>query len=340
MFVYRGWLPMDMEMDPQRREATPRGETNVYGCCGNGSTRRTDNMHGVTVSYGPIIRFAGLAIIVTAGMFGWATRSMGYISMPGEPVAHKVAVADCVVRGKIAGIQAKPVPGKVWRTSAAQPQWDFTVVEVEVLEVLFGPKDVKKVRFGFIDSLAKNVQHKAIPAVGQTGCFFGVKIDKNDFDVIPRGCYHEENQPGFASDLALARRLDGLLEQPKAGLRSKDPDDRTLAAYMVLLRSQFAPFRHGESSASEPIDAELSKLTLHALAEADFHKYNKELREVMSCLAWSARHGAPPPTAVPLDCGDGKWPVAATAWLKENAETYRIQRLVKGTESRSETARP
>jgi hypothetical protein len=28
-YEYRGWLPMDMEMDPQRREATPRGETDV-----------------------------------------------------------------------------------------------------------------------------------------------------------------------------------------------------------------------------------------------------------------------------------------------------------------------
>src|SRR5436309_2974528 len=98
-----------------------------------------------------------LAFFVAAIVLCWTSSTSGYISMPGEPVAHKVAVADCVVHGKITAIQPKTVPGQVWRSSPI-PKWEFNIVEVEVLEAFYGPKDVKKVRFGFLGSLELNPQ--------------------------------------------------------------------------------------------------------------------------------------------------------------------------------------
>lgn len=261
-------------------------------------------------------------------MLAWTNFSIAYVSMPKEPIAHKMALADCVVLGKITAIQAKPVQGQVWRYSAL-PKWDFTVVEVEVLEPLFGPKNTKKVRFGFIGSLEKNGSYKPTPAVGQTGCFFGVQVGKNDFYVVPRFCYHEQNEPGFAKDLALARQAGSFMSQPDKGLKSKNTENRALAAHLVVLRSIFAPFRYGETGKAEPIDAELSKLTLLALADADWTTHDREVRESLRWLNWAGKHGAPPPKNFPPDKADDQWPAAAKQWLRNNAESYRIHRLVK-----------
>jgi hypothetical protein len=248
--------------------------------------------------------------------------------MPKESVANKVALADCVVLGKVTAIEAGPVQGQVWRYSAL-PKWDFTIVEVEIAEPLFGAKGVKRARFGFIGSLEKNVQYQPAPAVGRSGCFFGVKVGNNDFYVVPRFCYHDQKAPGFADDLALARRAGRLLAKPTEGLKSKDPDERVSAAYLLILRSLFAPFRHGETGKSVPIDAEQSKLALLALAKADWKKHGKEVRVALNWLNWGAKYGAPMPSGLPLDQGDPKWPTAAQEWLRENADSFRIHRLVK-----------
>lgn len=263
----------------------------------------------------------GVLFVVVCALSG-ASTSTAYISMPKEPIAHKVAVADCVVLGKITAIQAKPEMGQVWRSSAL-PRWDFSVIEVDVLESFYGPKDVKKARFGIREPKA----YKPDLAVGQTVCICGVKVGKNAFDIVPLDCLVRQTDPGFEKDLALARLAGRLLARPEEGLKSKDADDRVLAAHLLILRSTFAPFRHGQTGKAEPIDAEQSKLALLALAEADWDKHNQEVSESLKWLQWAAKYGAPPPKNLPLDEGDEKWPAAARKWLRENAESYRIHRL-------------
>lgn len=270
------------------------------------------------------IRSTGIALFVVPSMFCWTSSSTAYISMPNEPMAHKVAVADCVVLGKITSIQAKPALGQVWRHSVL-PKWEFTIVEVEVQETFYGAKDVKQVRFGLRDIKS----YKPVPAVGQTGYFCGVKVGMNDFYVVPLDCFCGQNQPTFAQDVALARRLGRLLARPKEGLKSKNPADRVLTAHVLVLRSMFAPFRYGETGKAEPIDAEESKLAMLALAEADWDKHGREVKEALNWLQWAEKHGAPAPKNLPLNQADKDWPAAARQWLRENAESYRIHRLFK-----------
>jgi len=246
--------------------------------------------------------------------------------MPKEPVAHKLAVADCVVLGKIAAIHPKSVPGQVWRYSPT-PKWEFTVVEVEVQERFHGPKDNKRVRFGIRDTKA----YKPVPAVGQTGCFYGVQVGMNDFYVVPLDCFSAGTGAGFANELAQVRRAGRLLGNLQEGLKSKDPDDRVLAAHLLILRCAFAPFRYGETGKSEPIDADQSKRALLALADADWTKHGGEIKESLTWLQWAAKYGAPPPNNFPLDRGDGKWPTAARQWLRENAVSFRIHRIGKAS---------
>src|SRR5262247_3045303 len=79
-------------------------------------------------------------LCVAASVLCWTSPARAYLSMPSEPIAHKVAAADCVVLGKITAIQAKPAMGQVYRYSPT-PEMAFAIVEVEVKETLYGPKD-------------------------------------------------------------------------------------------------------------------------------------------------------------------------------------------------------
>lgn len=270
------------------------------------------------------IRYVALAILVSAVVLGWPASSRAYLSMPKEPIAHKVAAADCVVLGKITAIRAKPQQGQVWRYSA-KPQWDFTIVEVEVAETLTGPRGVKQARFGF-----RNIKHyKPAIEVGQIGFFCGVKVGTNDFYIVPTDCFCEQNDPSFKKDLALARRLGGLLWNPDEGLKSKDADDRLLTAYLLLLRACYVPWRHGETGKTEPIDRAQSKRILLALAEGNWNTHGQEVRDAVAALQLAVKFGAPIMKSFPSQQGEDQWPADAKEWLKQNAATYRIHRVFR-----------
>ena len=271
------------------------------------------------------IRSTKLALCLVASVLCWTSSSTAYLSMPSEPIAHKVGAADCVVLGKITAIQANSMPGQVYRYSPT-PQMAFTIVEVEVQESLYGLKDMKQVRFGFRDVKA----YKPNLAVGQTGYFCGVQVGMNAFYIVPLHCFCEQNDPSFAKDLASARRLGRLMGDPERGLNAKDADERLLTAYLLLLRRCYVPWRHGEPGKTQPLDAEQSKLILLALAGADWNKHRLEVRDAVAALQLAVKFGAPVLKDFPPNQADEGWPAAAKQWLKENAASYRIHRLLKG----------
>src|SRR5262249_60224743 len=118
---------------------------------------------------------------------------------------------------------------------------DFTIVEVEVKESLYGAKKKKQVRFGFLNRFKQGF--KPAPAVGQTGYFCGLPAGANDFYIVPLGCFGVEKGTGYDKDLAALRRLGRLLEDPDKGLKSTDAADRRLTAHLLLLRSSYVPCR-------------------------------------------------------------------------------------------------
>jgi hypothetical protein len=266
----------------------------------------------------------GLAYFVFASLLCWASSSAGYLAMPNEPIAHKVAAADAVVLGKITAIEDRPVQGQVYRYAPAY-KMPFTVVEVEPQESLYGPKDRKRVRFGFRDTQA----YRPALAVGQTGYFCGVQVGRNDFSIVPIQCFCEQNDPGFAKDLASARRLGRLLGEPEKGLNARDEDDRLLTAYLLILRHCYAPWRRGETGKTEPIDAEQSQRILLELAGGDWAKHRLEVRDAVAALQLAVKFGAPMLKDFPPDRADEEWPAATRRWLRENAASYRIHRLLK-----------
>jgi hypothetical protein len=269
------------------------------------------------------IRSAGLALVV-ASMLCWASASRAYIALPKESLAQKVAVADCVVLGKITAIQDKPVQGKGGMRGV-----DFTIVEVEIKESLYGAKDKKQIRMGFPNIDKQGTKQGAKPgrSVGQIGYFCGLRDGKNDFYIVPVGCSSAEKDPGFEKDLTAVRRLCRLLEHAEEGLKSTDVEERLLTAYLLILRNCYAPWRRGMVGEAKPIHAEQSKRILLALAEGDWKKNRREVRGAVAALQLSVKFGAPPLKDFPPEAGEEQWVAAAKQWLKQNAETYRIHQL-------------
>jgi hypothetical protein len=276
-------------------------------------------------------RATGLAAAVwLIVVIAWPATATAYISLPREPAPNKVAIADCVVVGKVTASQPEPVSAHPYRQQATR--LEFMVVTMAVRETLFGPRQAQ-VRMGFICYKVRSGEYKSVATVGQEGCFFGVKCDQ-DFYVVPSGCFLDSRDPDYDKDVALARRCARMLDDPGQWLKSKEAGDRLLAACMLVLRYTYAPLRWGGQMKGEPVDAEHSKLILLALADADWTTPDPSTglspRNMVGWLMMSTvRTGVPWPKTWPRPIGPDADAIAAQKqWLRDHAGTHRIQRLV------------
>jgi hypothetical protein len=263
----------------------------------------------------------------------WAAPAAGYIAVPLEPIPNRVALANCVVVGRITAVAADPVTARLYPFQSAKV--DFTVAEVQVSETVCGARGTKRVRLGFIGFSLKSGQYKPAPAVGREGCFYAVKHWTKDFYVVPVGGFLDGKGADFDKNLALTRRCGRLLERPEPGLTSKDAGDRALAAYLLVLRYTYAPLRwYGRDTKLEPIDAGQSKLILLSLAEADWDRPDPQTKASPAwAIGWlhmtASVAGSPLPETFPRgNASDPKYTAAVRKWLHDHAATYRIQKLV------------
>src|SRR5260370_18177629 len=113
---------------------------------------------------------------------------------------------------------------------------------------------------------------------------------------------------------------------PAAALKSKDNEERFFAADMLI--DKYRPFIGGPQTKNEAIDAAESKLILSALVDADwkqgqgfnqFNPYNLFIR-------LGPKEGWIQPQTGKIE--DIHNP--AKEWLRKNAHTYRIHRLIGG----------
>jgi hypothetical protein len=117
-------------------------------------------------------------------LLAWVGESAAYISLPIEPTVNKMALANCVVVGKITAIRAEPVNARLYPLQDAKAKGTkFTIAEVEVTEAISVIKKQREILVGFIG----HRQYKPAPAVGLEGCFFTVKHWDEDFYVVPEG---------------------------------------------------------------------------------------------------------------------------------------------------------
>jgi hypothetical protein len=266
-------------------------------------------------------QLAGLALLTLA-----LPARAGTLPADALPLPNRVATADLILVGKVTSFEDKtekaiPFPG-------AKDKIDYKVAVVTIGDALPAPKDLKTIRLGFTPTPPGVVISPAPfqPTVNLEGCFFLTKHADADFYLASGQLeFIGKKSADFDKDLTLIKRCAKLLEDPDASLKSKNAEDRFLAAGMLVARYST---RKSPKSKTEPIDAEQSKRILEALASADWAPSPDMMQlsplMVLNRLPLTEKDGWKPPS--PKD--PKAYADYAQKWLKDHAESYRIQRFV------------
>jgi hypothetical protein len=254
--------------------------------------------------------FAGLTALAVVAL---AVPAAVAKVAPPTHVAERVARTDAVVVGKVTSIDKGTVKVR---------DNDYAVAIVQVEDGISGVKGLTHVRVAFFPG--ENLRFPWLSLkVGQEACFFLTRDARGTvflvnayYDLIPK------EQANFKDDVATAKKCARLLQDVDASLKAADAETRALTAAMLLTRYRYPT----QSGRQEDIDAAQSKLILLALADADWsvQDYRAPVNPTIlfNRLPDKEKFGWKPPAAL------GQFPAAAKAWLKDNAEKYRVQRFV------------
>jgi len=157
----------------------------------------------------------------------------------------------------------------------------------------------------------------------QEGLFFLQKHPAGNFSIIThfQNFVAKKDNPNFAKDLELTKKYAKLLADPKANLKSKDAEDRSTTAALLIYK--YTTYKPGASKQVDT-DAAESKLILEGLADADFTKM-----DINPAGAFYRLNPQPKDGWQSVAFKDQKeMGEAAKKWLKDNADKFRVQRLV------------
>jgi hypothetical protein len=279
-------------------------------------------------------RFACRVSTTIACLGLWACSSPangGMIAMP-APGPVRVANSDAVIVGRVEGIEPQDL-------KVGNFMYRIAVVRIE--QPVRGIKNAKTLRIGFIPPPLPPVGGKGPFVVrsgprdvqlepGQEGLFLLKNRPKDGFYIVggPIGFFvGRTKDEGFDKEVAVVKAVAKIADNPQASLKARDADQRLLAA--ALLIGQYRTFRGPGQPKQVPIDAEESKLILQTLADADwqaradFRSLRANAPQLFSQLGITARDGFTPAPG-------GNITAASQKWLRDNAQTYRIQRYVAG----------
>jgi hypothetical protein len=277
---------------------------------------------------------AGLTALPTLAVLTAAVPAQAMLVAP-APIPQRVATADVVIVGKVTGfgdrtVSALPFPG-------ATVKAEYQVALVKVQQALLGAKGMKEIRVGFMPppppGPGGRLPIRRYPAanltLNQEACLFLTRHPAADFYTAP--AYYDviskTGNANFPRDLDEVKRCARLLADPKAGLESKDKDERFLTAAMLITRYRTPrPSRAGPPK-TEPVDAAQSQRIFEALAGADWTVRNPRPAQ-MTPQSVFFRLGLKPADGWTQPRDYRETSEAARKWLKEHAGTYRIQRFV------------
>jgi hypothetical protein len=248
---------------------------------------------------------------------------------------ERVALADCVVVGKVTGFEPDRVSASPLLKIRNAPKVQFQIAIVTSESKILAAKDNGPLRVGFLppappgSPTPQQYQKTEVKLrIDQQACFFlrrhpdeSFYVAQTTFDVLDR-----VTTKTFDKDIALVGRCARLLADPDASLRSADAEDRWLTAAMRIYRYRTATVVYSGRAKTAPIDAEQSQRILAALAEGSWNE--KDAMGPMGRLRLFLRLG--------LTRQDG-WikPVAVDAtltaardWLRANGDSYRIRQYV------------
>jgi hypothetical protein len=264
----------------------------------------------------------GLALLTVTGV------AQAGFPRPQPPLPQRLALADCVVIGKVTRVVSEPVHAFALPKIAGAPRVRHQLAVVRVETTLVGDRDAREISVGFAAPPPSRRPADFQWTVGQEGCFFlrrhpdeSFHVVQNSWDVVDRA-----RTKTFDRDLALLKRGAKLLADPMTGLRSKDAEDRLLTAGMLLFRYRTAQYVYRGAPKTEPIDAEQSRLILSVLAESPWTE--TDLRAPTGRLPLFMRIGLTDKDGWKSSDSVKATAAAAREWLRSNAAEYRIRRYV------------
>ncbi|MGE3806839.1 MAG: hypothetical protein AB7K24_19395 [Gemmataceae bacterium] len=246
-----------------------------------------------------------------------------------DPLFFRVGKADVIVVGTVSSYEEKAVAAR--RNPTDKDPVDHQVMLVKVGERLKGGDGLTHVRVAFVPVNSTRHPQLAPLAVGTRACFFLRRHFKEDFYVAQP--YYDtvaetKNEP-LDKPLEAVKRMTKVAQRPGEALKSKDAQERFLAATMLIAQYRGTHFagRPANATRTEPIDAAQSKLILEALLAADWQQHDFDQPAPLTVFLWLGLTGK-----------DG-WKIMnganvevyekqAKKWLQDHAGTYRIAKFV------------
>jgi hypothetical protein len=281
-------------------------------------------------------RFGACALVLAITAFS-ATAVYAFRINPRPitqlPAPEQVAKSDAVVLGKVSSIADKTVKAK-GIVPGQDGKVEYHVATVKVGDGFLGAKGLTDVQVAWVSNGNAPGGPRGFPPVipqvnltkDQEGCFFLLKHPTESFFVVvgPPDAV-DKTSPEFEKYSNLVKKCAKSLDDPESGLKSKEASDRLLAASLLLTH-----YRQPKLSGSKQveIDADESKLILQAMAEADFTKTDTETGA--SALNMFYQLGLTPKDGwkIPQKVNQTQLFDAMKKWLKDNADTYRIKKVV------------
>ena len=273
------------------------------------------------------MRKAILAVALVG--LGVCTAYAGVMVQP-QAIPVRVANSEVVFVGKVTEIEPLDVEAKT--SPDAKEAIKYHVAVVKISQTIRGLKDEKTLRVGFVATaqppgkiIRPGIRSPKVE-VGQEGLFMLNKHHEGNFYLAPAyGFFISTQQKTYEDDLKTVNKAVDILKDVKAGLQSKDADDRLIAAAMQIgkYRTQKPPFPNKE----EPIDAAESKLIMKALATAKWEASavgQLNPQRLFYQLGVHPEDGWKPPQKANAE----ELRQAIQEWIKSNAESFRIKRYV------------
>jgi hypothetical protein len=265
-----------------------------------------------------------VAMLVCVGVWTSGDKAQaGVIAVPPSGPT-RVAGADAVIVGRVDALEPEDV--KAGNTT-------YRIAVVRINEGIKGTKGEKTLRVGFIPV---QQPEKGKPIIvrrprpvqleaGMDGLFILGKHATENFYTI-RGVtgyfITSDMNKDCAKEVQVAKAAAKVLENPQAALKAKDAEERLLAAAVLIEKYRTS---RGPNPKLEPIDAAESKQILQALVDADWTA-NLDLRSMRPNLTrLFQRLGVTKNDGFAPAAGE-TYQAAVQTWLRENAQTYRIQR--------------
>jgi hypothetical protein len=277
--------------------------------------------------------------VLSAALLAFATPAHALVILP-PPIATRVAQSTTVVVGKVESIEEKTIQAKRFPMDTEKGEYQIAVIKID--DAILGAKGLTHVRVGFVPeptgrpiirpggarpvSFAKDQEVLVFLQPHFDGNFLFAPFV---YDVV-----NKQGNQTFEKDVTAAKLYAKMLAEPMTALKAEKLEDRYAAAAVVLQHYRFK--RNGTEPKTEAVDADMSKLILTALLEAQGTNAATSIprltpESLFEHLGLTATDGWTPPmkelmgnTVIDFE----KQPEAIKQWLKDNAGKYRIQRYV------------